>query len=62
MKPGIAAWAKKAAEDDTGWPVEKMKKAKRLAESMKGKDEIDDPHALSRWMVARKKAKAKKEG
>lgn len=39
-----------------------IKKAKRMAEKMKGKEGIDNPHALARWQVkqsAKKKAKVK---
>jgi hypothetical protein len=37
-----------------------IKKAKKLAEKMKGKPEIDNPHALSRHVV--KKQRKKKRG
>jgi hypothetical protein len=32
----------------------KLRKAKRLAEKLKGKPGIDNPHALARYMVKRK--------
>lgn len=35
-----------------------LEEAKRLAERMKGKKDIDNPHALARWMVQRKFSKA----
>ena len=36
-----------------------LKKAKKLAEKMKGKKGIDNPHALARWMIEhRKKTKS----
>jgi len=62
MNPAMAAWAKKAASSDSGWPKDKLSKAKKLAERMKGKKEIENPHALARWTTARNKTKAGKEG
>lgn len=47
-------WAKQTkAAGGKGWPLGKLKKAKALAEKMKPDGEIDNPHALSRWAVAR---------
>jgi hypothetical protein len=37
-----------------------IKKAKRLAERLKGKPGISNPHALARWQVKRQAKKRKK--
>jgi len=34
-----------------------LKKAKKLAEKMKGKKGVDNPHALARWMIEHQKKK-----
>lgn len=36
-------------------------KAKRLAEKLKGKRGIDNPHALARWQVRRKAKRTAKK-
>lgn len=59
MDEKIQKWAKQAKKKGTGWPKEKLEEAKLLAEKLKGKSNIDNPHALARWMVARG-AKVKK--
>ena len=34
-----------------------LKKAKKLAEKMKGKKGVDNPHALAKWMIDHQKKK-----
>jgi len=59
MDPKLVAWAKKAEDKDSKWPLDKLAKAKKIAEKLKKSNPaFDNPHALSRWMTAR----AKKEG
>ena len=53
MDPKTAEWAKKAAEKDGKWPADKLAKAKKLAEKLKGATGIDNPHALARWQTAK---------
>jgi hypothetical protein len=53
MDKAMLAWARKAGKGDGKWPKPEIKAAKKLAEKLKGKGAIDNPHALSRWMVAR---------
>ncbi len=53
MDRKVQAWAKAAASGKGKWPPEKLAMAKRLAEKLKKHPEIDNPHALARWAVAR---------
>lgn len=54
MNKELEDWAKRRSEKKGNkWPREKLRKAKRLAEKMKGNPDIDNPHALARWAAAR---------
>ena len=49
-----AEWAKETkAAGGKGWPAGKIKKAKKLAENLKGSAAVGSPQALARWAVAR---------
>jgi biotin-(acetyl-CoA carboxylase) ligase len=52
----IAKWAKRAADEETKWPADKLKKAKKLAGKLAEHEEVENPHALARFVVAQKKA------
>ena len=54
MDAKVQKWAKMTkSAGGKGWPVDKVRKAKKLAEKLKGSGAIDNPHALARWAVAR---------